>query len=135
MTVADLRCDSCERYLSGPGIDGATESDAVRLLFHPGDARFKDDSTLLCRGCWARIEAELGEAERPDVCARCGARVGRDDSLHLSRILGGPGLWPTWQLCRTHTVEFLNGLRTTDPPLTDETLYLRKDFGRGLSRG
>lgn len=124
MTIGDLRCDVCGKTLAGPDA-------GVRVLIHPGDARLKDDSTLMCRGCWTGVVEWLGAAERIDVCARCERGVASNDSLHVTLMVGGPGAWPTWQLCRTHAVEHLNRLRTTEPKLTVATLALRSDFGRG----
>ncbi|MEX2556470.1 MAG: hypothetical protein WEB06_12685 [Actinomycetota bacterium] len=139
MTIADLRCDACGRYLTGPAgsseeAAGGGSGEVVRIMFHPGDGLLKDDSTLFCRTCWSAIEEGLGVPDRMDVCARCSVPVASTDSLHVSLIVGGPGPWPTWQLCRVHAVEYLNRLRTTDPKLTDETLSLRSDFGLGERR-
>lgn len=68
----------------------------------------RDDSNVLCGGCWSGWTAALGEP-RARVCARCGAPVTRTNSLHLRRT---DGVGNGWQLCAAHAVDLLNELRT-----------------------
>src|SRR3989442_15821938 len=65
MTVFDQRCDRCGTYLFSP-------QEAVRFLYHPGDLSLKDDSGLLCEGCWAGLTDWLGQQGVENRCARGG---------------------------------------------------------------
>lgn len=125
MSVTDLRCDRCGRFLVGPRApDGSAESlGAVRFLYHPGNFLMKDDSGLMCETCWEAVAEELGE-RRADRCSRCGIAVAADRSLHLHES-GDP---VPWQLCSAHGAEFLNTLRTVDPKLDPETFTLAGDW-------
>lgn len=125
MTVFDLRCDDCGAFLAGPGDDDATGGPfGIRFLYHPGDFLLKDDSGLLCQGCWGRARAWLGE-ERPEGrCAVCVEPVEHAHSLHVHRSGDPLG----WQLCRAHAVEFLNRLRTVEPKLDPATFTLAGDW-------
>lgn len=109
MTLTDLRCDRCGRGLCGPaGGASAGSAAGVRFGYHPGDPRMRDDSGVLCVGCWDDWTAVLGEP-RARQCACCGTPVTRTGSLHLRRTdVAGNG----WQLCAGHAVELLNQLRT-----------------------
>lgn len=118
MTVFDLACDACGRLLGGP-------DDGVRFLYHPGDFARKDDSGLLCRSCWAETETWLGERVK-GRCSVCGNDVERTRSLHVHRA-GDPA---SWQLCRDHAAEFLNGLRTVEPKLEAAGLTFAADWAR-----
>lgn len=128
MTVFDTRCDRCGTYLVGPGADDAEGEGpyGIRFLYHPGNFLLKDDSGLLCQGCWVAAQEWLG-GERPENrCARCGESVEHARSLHLHRA-GDP---TAWQLCRLHAVEFLNHLRTVEPKLDLDTFSLSGDWAR-----
>ncbi|MGH2831080.1 MAG: hypothetical protein ACRDJM_11410 [Actinomycetota bacterium] len=103
-------------------------SAAVRLYMHPGDAKIRDDRLLICRGCWDGLVLRLGAPEREGICCVCESPVDYDASLHLLEMTGRIGEAPTRQLCREHAVEFLNGLRITEPKVTVETLALKRDF-------
>jgi hypothetical protein len=118
MTVFDLACDACGRLLAGP-------EDGTRFLYHPGDFLRKDDSGLLCRSCWSKAEAWLGERAR-DRCSVCAAEVEHARSLHVHRA-GDPA---AWQLCRDHGAEFLNRLRTVEPKLEPATLTFAGEWPR-----
>jgi hypothetical protein len=109
MTLTDMRCDRCGLALSGPAHPGTVDPAAgIRFSYHPGDPRMRDDSGVLCGGCWGDWAARLGEP-RARECAWCGTPVTRRRSLHLRRAdLPGNG----WQLCASHTVDLLNQLRT-----------------------
>jgi hypothetical protein len=115
--VYDQRCDRCGGYLAMP-------DEAVRFLYHPGDLALKDDSGLLCQGCWSGLLAWLGPQGVENVCARGGEPVEHPTSLHIQRTGEGDG----WQLCRAHAVEFLNRLRTVEPKLDPETFTLVGDW-------
>lgn len=125
MSVTDLKCDRCGRFLTGPGApDGsATSLGAVRFLYHPGRFLLKDDSGLMCDACWDALVDELGPRVA-DVCCRCGAKVESTRSLHLHES-GDP---EPWQFCARHGAEFLNTLRTVDPKLDPETFTLSGDW-------
>lgn len=84
----------------------------MRLSYHPGEASLRDDATLVCQACWDRLRARFGPP-RHGVCAVCGEQVPWRASLHLRRWEQPEG----WQLCRRHTVEWLNTLRTVEPKL------------------
>jgi len=118
VTVFDLCCDACGGLLPGP-------DDGTRFLYHPGDFFLKDDSGLLCRSCWARTEAWLGERAK-DRCSVCGREVEHARSLHVHRF-GDPA---GWQLCRVHAAALLNGLRTVEPKLEEAALTFAGDWPR-----
>ncbi|TNC25838.1 hypothetical protein [Amycolatopsis alkalitolerans] len=110
MTVSDLHCDRCGRFVSSP-------ADGRRFVYHPGRAQFRDTSGLLCVPCWDGLAGWLG-AERPlRRCAVCGEEVTREQSLHVHTIEDPQA----WRLCSPHAVEFLNSLRTVDPKLDAAT--------------
>lgn len=117
MTVYDLRCDRCGSPIGGPDL-------GVRFLYHPGDFFLKDDSGLLCAACWASTIAWLGGQNVKNRCSVCGTAVEHAGSLHVHRA-GDPA---SWQLCRPHAVEFLNGLRTVDPKLELESFTLAGEW-------
>lgn len=124
MTLTDMRCDRCGRALCGPA-DGPSAAAAagVRFGYHPGDPRMRDDSGVLCRGCWEAWAAALGEP-RTRRCARCGTPVTRKRSLHLRRLdVAGNG----WQLCPGHAVDLLNQLRTVVDKLEASTFRFPLD--------
>lgn len=122
MSISDLRCDQCGRSLVGLG-NGDADDDwlGVRFVYHPGDAKLRDDSGLLCRRCWAETSEWLGEPRLgPGPCPRCDTPAAGAARLHVSC----PGDLESWQLCRRHAVEFLNRLRTVDPKLDAATFVL-----------
>ena len=105
MSISDLSCDFCGRFLSGPGA-------GVRFVYHPGALELRDNSGLACVSCWdAAMQGLRSAAHR---CAACAAPVTRPQSLHLRR-LDEPGSW--LQLCVRDAVRFLNSLRTVEPKL------------------
>ena len=106
MTIYDLSCDVCGRPLAGPGT-------GVRFVYHPGVPELRDDAGLACRSCWAAITGTFGEMGVPGRCATCGQPVTRRRSLHLRRF-DNPS---SWRLCPSHTVGFLNSLRTVEPKI------------------
>lgn len=116
MTVFDLRCDACGAFVAGP-------DEGVRFLYHPGDFFLKDDSGLLCGACWAATAGKLGEPAK-GRCAVCGLPLEHARSLHVHRA----GDHASWQLCRAHAAELLNGLRTVDPKLDPATLTFAGDW-------
>jgi len=124
MTIADLRCDGCGRPLAGLAADDHADDEAsgVRFVYHPGWAKLRDDSGLLCRRCWDEavgwfgVKATLG----PAACPRCGEPAGDEPRLHVSRLHE----LATWQLCRRDAVAFLNRLQTVEPKLDPETFSL-----------
>jgi len=125
MTVNDLLCDRCGTYLAGPGDDEVPDGPfGIRFLYHPGDFFLKDDSGLLCQGCWAALKTWLGEDRPENRCARCDLAVEHSRSLHVHRS-NDP---IAWQLCREHAVEFLNRLRTVEPKLDPATFSLAGDW-------
>lgn len=127
MTVFDMSCDRCGMILVGPAEEAEPAGPfGVRFLYHPGDFLLKDDSGMLCGGCWSEVVAWLG-AERPEgVCSVCGVAVEHARSLHFHRSNDPYG----WQLCKTHAVELLNGLRTVEPKLDPDTFTLAGDWSR-----
>lgn len=133
MTVFDLRCDRCGTFLAGPNEDedgGSRGPFGVRFLYHPGDFLLKDDSGLACGACWSASRAWLG-AQAKGRCSVCAVPVEHARSLHVHRA-GDP---ISWQLCRTHAAEFLNGLRTVEPKLASAGLTFAGDWGHRAARG
>jgi hypothetical protein len=110
MSVYDLNCDVCGRFLAGPGA-------GVRFVYHPGLPELRDDSGLACGTCWDALSRGLDPAAPPGRCAACGEPVTRRQSLHL-RLFNDPR---SWRLCLRHTVGFLNSLRTVEPKLDPAT--------------
>lgn len=118
MTIGDLRCDICGRFLAGP-------ADGVRFVFHPGVAELRDDSGLACVSCWG--EFERGLPTPPGItCAVCGGQAPALRSLHVRRF-DQPGYW---RLCSPHAVAFLNSLRTVAPKLDVDTFRFPGDDPR-----
>ncbi len=117
MSVHDLRCDRCGSAIGGP-------DQGVRFLYHPGDFLLKDDSGLLCLSCWQATTSWLGGQGAKNHCSVCALAVEHRSSLHIHRA-GDPA---SWQLCRVHAVEFLNGLRTVEPKLELESFTLAADW-------
>gem|GEM_PF-1594081 len=124
MSVRDLRCDFCGRWLTGVASPGRDDAGAgIRFTYHPGDPRMRDDSGTACASCWTDWEAEFGPA-RPGVCADCGVELTRRSSLHLRRYdVAGP----PWQFCREHAAYRLNFLLTVDPKLDPDEFRLPLD--------
>lgn len=118
MTVTDLRCDHCGKGLAGPeGLPGGAGRLGVRFTYHPGSPALKDDSGLMCEGCWAGVVTWLGApAGASSACARCGAGLDEGRLVVLR-----PGELLAWFLCRRCAVAFLNGLRTVTPKLDVDT--------------
>ncbi len=110
MTINDLRCDGCGRYLASP-------DETVRFTFHPGVPELRDDSGLACSPCWSRLTAGHDRDAEPGCCASCPAPAPRRQSLHVRRS-DDP---QAWRLCAVHAVEFLNSLRTVTPKLDPAT--------------
>ena len=110
MTINDLSCDVCGRFLPGP-------AEGVRFVYHPGVPELRDDSGLACSTCWGLITQGLDVTATPGKCAACGEPVARRQSLHVRRH-GDP---QSWRLCPGHTVGFLNSLRTVEPKLDPAT--------------
>lgn len=109
MTITDLRCDVCGRFLAGP-------ADGVRFVYHPGVAELRDDSGVACAACWDGLTRGFGTAAAT-CCAACGGPAPRGRSLHV-RQFSDPG---TWRLCAADAVRFLNALRTVEPKLDPAT--------------
>jgi hypothetical protein len=110
VTVSDLSCDICGRYLPGPG-------SGVRFVYHPGVPELRDDSGLACAACWNGVTRGLDPAAPAGRCAACGDPAARRQSLHMRRF-DDPR---SWRLCRPHAVAFLNSLRTVEPKLDPAT--------------
>lgn len=110
MTIVDLRCDVCGRFLPGP-------DSGVRFVYHPGVPDLRDDSGLTCTNCWHEITGALAKDASPARCAACGEAVTRQRSLHLRRF-DDPA---SWRLCASHAVSFLNALRTVEPKFDPAT--------------
>ncbi len=119
MTIHDLHCDVCGRFLAGPG-------SGVRFGYHPGAPALRDNSGLACVGCWAAATRELG-AGASGRCAVCGQPVTRRQSLHLRNLADRR----SWQLCAGHAVGFLNQLRTVEPKLDPATFRFPERSPRG----
>ncbi|HEX9713930.1 MAG TPA: hypothetical protein VGB52_15415 [Actinomycetota bacterium] len=129
MTIADLRCDVCGTGLAGSAMLVPDDPrSAIRLFVHPGDPLHREDSILVCQGCWRGLLAWMGEQGRADACAACGVPVSYEGSLHVLVMTGRIGEAPEWQLCRAHAVELLNRFRFTDPKMRIEDLALKADF-------
>jgi hypothetical protein len=125
MTVADLRCDLCGVFLTGPAGLGTPGRGAVRFLYHPGNFLLKDDSGLMCDRCWSKTTEVLG-TRITNRCCICGGEVEHARSLHLHES-GDP---LPWQFCPRDGVGFLNRLRTVEPKIDPETFLLSGDWGR-----
>ena len=129
VTIANLECDLCGRFLVGASaLQPGDPRSAVRLFIHPGDPLLRDDSILVCVACWEDLRGELGVGPRADVCAFCGEEVAYQASLHILEMTGRIGEAPLWQLCRPHAVELLNRFRFVDPKLRPQDLVLKADF-------
>lgn len=98
------------------------------MFIHPGDPLLRDDQPLLCRVCWGGLRAEIGEPDRPDVCAMCGAALSYTTSLHVIEMTGRIGEAPAWQMCRDHGVGLLNRFRFVEPKMAVSDLALKADF-------
>lgn len=123
MTLSDMRCDVCAVRLSGLADGEVAQATAgVRFSYHPGDPGMRDDSGVLCVGCWRRWTARL-DTPRARVCAICGAPVRRRASLFVRRTDAAQ----SWQLCTPHAADLLNVLRTVDPKLDRATFRLPLD--------
>lgn len=109
MTITDLRCDVCGRFLPGP-------ADGVRFVYYPGTAELRDDSGMACAACWDGLTDGLDVAASTR-CAACDGPAPRGRSLHVRRFTD-PG---TWRLCAAHAVRFLNALATVEPKLDPAT--------------
>jgi hypothetical protein len=110
MTINDLRCDGCGRYMPSP-------AGTVRFSYHPGVPELRDDSGLACSACWSSLTANHDRSAPPGQCSACTAPAPRSQSLHV-RPYDDPR---SWRLCTIHTVEFLNSLRTVTPKLDPAT--------------
>lgn len=109
MSISDLCCDFCGRYLTGP-------AQGTRFVFHPGVPDLRDDSGLACLSCWDFATAGL-DLTATGKCAACAAPAPRRQSLHVRRH-EQPG---SWRLCAADAVGFLNSLRTVEPKLDAAT--------------
>jgi hypothetical protein len=109
VTISNLRCDVCGRFLTGP-------ADGIRFVYHPGAAGLRDDSGLACAACWAGLTRGIDVAAATR-CAACGGPAPRRRSLHVRRF-SDPG---TWRLCAADAVRFLNALATVEPKLDPAT--------------
>ena len=109
MSIHDLRCDMCGRYLPGPAA-------GVRFAYHPGLPELRDDSGVTCRACWDALTHGLS-LTATGKCAACGEPAPRRQSLHVRRF-SDPG---SWRLCARDAVGFLNSLRTVQPKLDPAT--------------
>jgi hypothetical protein len=109
MTIGDLRCDFCDRFVAGPAA-------GVRFVYHPGAAELRDDSGLSCPPCWEAVERPL-DLQETGQCAACGEPAPWRRSLHVRRT-SAPG---SWRLCPRHAIGFLNSLRTVHPKLDPAT--------------
>jgi hypothetical protein len=105
LTIHDLRCDVCGRFLSGPAA-------GVRFVYHPGVPELRDDSGVACAACWDTLTQAL-DLTATGRCAACAEPVPRRQSLHVRRF-SQPG---SWRLCARDAVGFLNSLRTVEPKL------------------
>ncbi len=120
MTITDLTCDICGRFIEGPAA-------GVRFVYHPGAAELRDDSGLACVACWDAIEGQLRHQET-GRCATCGEPAPWRRSLHVHRA-DQPG---SWRLCAPHAVGFLNSLRTVRRKLDLATFrFPREDQAPG----
>ena len=114
MTISNLRCDECDVLLPGLIPEAGVGRAGVRFSYHPGDPRMRDDSGVLCAGCWSGWTDWLGQP-RPRVCGVCETPLTRTSSLFVTRLGEGPADRQTWQLCAPHAAELLNRLRTVEP--------------------
>jgi hypothetical protein len=112
MSIVDLRCDLCGRFLAGP-------AEGVRFVYHPGVPELRDDSGLTCEPCWTALVRDF-DTTASTRCAACARPVQRGECLHVRRH-DVPG---SWRLCRDHAVGFLNSLRTVDPKFDAATFRL-----------
>lgn len=109
MTILDLCCDVCGRFLPGPAA-------GVRFVHHPGTAELRDDSGMACSACWDTLTQGL-DVTATGRCAACGEPAPRKRSLHVRRF-SEPG---SWRLCAADAAGFLNSLRTVEPKLDPAT--------------
>lgn len=141
MTINDLCCDICGRFLTGLAtpadgpvptvpplprtgeaghgarVDSQRRHQAgVRFAYHPGKPELRDTSGLACEACWGDAVRLLAD-QAPGRCAVCGTPVSRLGSLHLRRYQHPRA----WRLCAAHAVDFLNRLRTVQPKLDPAT--------------
>ena len=124
MTVFDLCCDRCAAPLVGPAVAEEAGPYGVGFTYHPGDPERRDDSGLLCAGCWSALRQWLGDGRGTGHCALCRAELEPARSLHVRRT----GELLAWQLCADHAVAFLNSLRTVEPKLDPATFRLAADW-------
>jgi hypothetical protein len=110
VTINDLSCDVCGRFLPGPAA-------GVRFVYHPGVPALRDDAGLACHPCWDSVTRGLSGTAPPGRCVVCGEPVTRRQSLHVRRFAEPR----SWQLCPGHAVGFLNSLRTVEPKLDPAT--------------
>lgn len=109
MSISDLCCDLCGRFLPGPAA-------GVRFVYHPGVPELRDDSGLACVPCWDETVRGL-DVTAAARCAACAGPAPGRQSLHVRRF-DVPG---SWRLCARHAVAFLNSLRTVQPKLDAAT--------------
>jgi hypothetical protein len=109
VSISDLCCDLCGRFLAGPDM-------GVRFVYHPGVPELRDDSGLACESCWAAAWHDM-DLTATAHCAACAEPAPRRECLHVRRF-DAPG---SWRLCARHAVGFLNSLRTVQPKLDIET--------------
>lgn len=105
MTISNMSCDICGRFLDGPAA-------GVRFVYHPGVPELRDDSGLACVSCWDAVIRGL-DVRTTGRCAACAAPAPWTQSLHVRRF-DVPG---SWRLCARHCVDFLNSLSTVRPKL------------------
>ena len=109
MSITDLCCDLCGRFLPGPAA-------GVRFVYHPGVPELRDDSGLACVPCWEETVRGL-DVTAAARCASCAGPAPGRQSLHVRRF-DVPG---SWRLCARHAVAFPNSLRTVQPKLDAAT--------------
>ena len=109
MTISNMSCDICGRFIAGPAA-------GIRFVYHPGAAELRDDSGLTCVACWEEIESHV-DLSANGRCAACDEPVPWRRSLHVRRA-DVPG---SWRLCARHAVDFLNSLTTVQPKLDTAT--------------
>jgi hypothetical protein len=115
VSITDLRCDFCGRFLAGP-------ADGVRFVYHPGVPELRDDSPMACVACWAFVLRDL-DTSASTRCAACTLPVRRSECLHVRRF-DAPG---SWRLCRVHAIGFLNALRTVQPKFDAATFRFPRE--------